>query len=828
MRRWIRGTARLLAGVLAALFCIAMIPSGAGAAERKGEVLRVGFPLQAGLSEVDGQGNLTGYTYEYLQEIAQYTGWEYEFVRMEGDINDVLSEMLEMLERGELDLLGGMNHSDALAELYEYPSYSYGTSYSVVAVPDESAVTESNYAMSGTLRVAVAERAAARNEQLAQFCAANHIDVEFVYCKSSPEQLEKVNSGEADAVLWVDLSLPDGLRQIVRFSPSPFYFAATKGNSDLTGRLSAAIAEISTADPYFEVTLHEKYFGSRGGGLKLTGEERAYIKGVDTLRVAVMREKAPIQDVDPESGEFTGVAREVFDYIGAQTGLKFQYVVAGSSDELVRFMEDGTVDLAACVPYDYDSADYYNVALGRPYLSSQIMMILGEGVDASSLSGRRLALPEGMGYQGALPQDVTWYGTVRECIEAVADGQADYAYGNGYTVQYYADLYQYHNLSLVPQSGTVQKLCVGVAKPVDTTLLTILNKVVLSIPDDELQAMVYRNAVPEETITLGSFLKANPWVVMLAAAVLALVIAGALLIYYRSRMRLVRQAELENRRYTELCELSEEHLFEYDYRKDRLTLAAKSARMLGVPTVQEHFGFRMGQDGGGQGAAGRELFQLLQSGAEQGRDLQLSLSDGSRCWFRVTAKQLQDAGGKPLVTIGKLTNIQREKEERALLVEQAQRDSLTGLYNSAAIRSMAAEALESGDGHGALLIIDIDHFKSVNDQYGHYIGDRVLIELSGMLGGVFRQEDLLGRLGGDEFAIFMTNVSDRAVVEDKCRLILKRAQALETGEAGLRVSVSIGAALAGGGERFGQLYQRADRALYEVKKQSRNGFRVDD
>ena len=64
-------------------------------------------------------------------------------------LNDVLSEMLEMLERGELDLLGAMNYSDALAEIYDYPGYSYGTSYSVLAVLDESEITESNSPSAG-------------------------------------------------------------------------------------------------------------------------------------------------------------------------------------------------------------------------------------------------------------------------------------------------------------------------------------------------------------------------------------------------------------------------------------------------------------------------------------------------------------------------------------------------------------------------------------------------------------------------------------------------------------------------------------------------------
>lgn len=825
MERIVRGAARLWIAALAALLCIAQLaaPSASGA-RAPGETLRVAFPIQEGLSEVDEEGRLSGYTYEYLQEIAQYTGWDYEFVRLEGGIDEVLTEMLDMLERGELDLMGGMSYSDALAEVYEYPGYSYGTSHTVLAVLEGSDITESNYAMNRTLRVAVAERAVARNEQLARFCENTHTDVAYIYCQSAEEQLAKLRGGEADAALWVDLALEDDMRPIASFAPSPFYFAATKGNSELTAKLNRAIAEINRADPYFEVELHEKYFSHKDESLSLTGEERTFIKGVDTLRVAVMADKAPIQDVDPVTGEFVGVAREVFDYIAAQTGLSFQYVTAGSSDELARLMADGTVDMAAGVPYDYDSAEYYSVALGRPYLNAQIMMVLGRGVDAADLGGRRLALAKGLGCGDEYVGEVLWYDTVRECIEAVESGRADYAYANSYVVQYYAGKGDYRNISLVSRPGMIQELSIGVAKPVDMTLLTILNRAVLSIPEGELQAMFYRNAVPESRITLGTFVKANPWTITLAVALLGVAVIAGLLLHYRSRMRLVRQAELENRRYTQLCELSGEHLFEYDYRKDRLSLAARSARMLGVPMVQEHFAFRIGQD---EGSAGGELLGLLKGGGERSMDLQLPLSDGSRCWFRVTAKQLLDENGRPVVTIGKLSNIQREQEERERLVDRAQKDSLTGLYNSAAIRSMTAQALEQG-GDGALLIIDIDHFKNVNDRFGHFVGDQVLTGLSGLLGGIFRQGDLLGRLGGDEFAVFMTGVRDRAVVEEKCRVILERTARMDLGQPELRAGVSIGAAMAFEGERFGQLYQRADRALYEAKKRGRNGFCVDE
>lgn len=69
-------------------------------------VVRVAYPVQAGLTDFDEYGNYTGYTYEYLEEVAQYTGWEYEFVEVPGEIDESLSALLEMLQNGEVDLMG--------------------------------------------------------------------------------------------------------------------------------------------------------------------------------------------------------------------------------------------------------------------------------------------------------------------------------------------------------------------------------------------------------------------------------------------------------------------------------------------------------------------------------------------------------------------------------------------------------------------------------------------------------------------------------------------------------------------------------------------------
>ena len=96
-----RGTAL----ILAMASCVICLPSVHAIGNKK--VIRVGYPIQPGFTEIDRNGNYSGYTYDYLQELAQYAGWEYEFVRISGDINDAISKTMEMLENGELDLMGG-------------------------------------------------------------------------------------------------------------------------------------------------------------------------------------------------------------------------------------------------------------------------------------------------------------------------------------------------------------------------------------------------------------------------------------------------------------------------------------------------------------------------------------------------------------------------------------------------------------------------------------------------------------------------------------------------------------------------------------------------
>lgn len=169
----------------------------------------------------------------------------------------------------------------------------------------------------------------------------------------------------------------------------------------------------------------------------------------------------------------------------------------------------------------------------------------------------------------------------------------------------------------------------------------------------------------------------------------------------------------------------------------------------------------------------------------------------------------------------------RDKFQQGM--EQAVTDPLTGLHNrrymEGHLESLVGDSAHTGK-QVSLLIFDIDHFKAVNDTYGHPAGDAVLKEFAQRIAHNVRGVDLCCRLGGEEFVVVMpdTDADFAKVVAERLRVcIASRPFTLDDGETMLDVTVSIGLATTiGGGDRPSDLLSRADDCLYEAKRSGRN------
>lgn len=182
------------------------------------------------------------------------------------------------------------------------------------------------------------------------------------------------------------------------------------------------------------------------------------------------------------------------------------------------------------------------------------------------------------------------------------------------------------------------------------------------------------------------------------------------------------------------------------------------------------------------------------------------------------------------------TQVREEGELRAMTAALSHRsetlqhaaltDPLTGMQNRRYFDEALREYLDAFrhvDKPLGLLIIDLDHFKQINDTHGHDIGDKVLREVGDGLRAITRYHDVLARLGGEEFALVVPNMDEDQLVEFADRIRGAVAQVVVASPRGrIRVTASVGAAVWNGRESADDFFRRADTRLYEAKRGGRN------
>jgi diguanylate cyclase (GGDEF)-like protein/PAS domain S-box-containing protein len=201
--------------------------------------------------------------------------------------------------------------------------------------------------------------------------------------------------------------------------------------------------------------------------------------------------------------------------------------------------------------------------------------------------------------------------------------------------------------------------------------------------------------------------------------------------------------------------------------------------------------------------------ELYRSGDSR-MEYRLIARDGRTVWVRDEARAIGGSDGVPRRWQGYLLDITAQKEAQAELERLAYSDPLTGLGN----RALLEQRIASCDGCGqlALLYLDLDDFKTVNDSLGHVVGDDLLVALAGRLREIVRASDAVVRIGGDEFAVLVPAGDAVAVAE---RIVAAFEQPFRIADHELFVAASIGIAV---GADAGQILRDADLAMYDAKR----------
>ena len=199
-------------------------------------------------------------------------------------------------------------------------------------------------------------------------------------------------------------------------------------------------------------------------------------------------------------------------------------------------------------------------------------------------------------------------------------------------------------------------------------------------------------------------------------------------------------------------------------------------------------------------------------------------------WVDLTVVALRDQDGNPIYVVGDIVDITEQKKSEQVLKYLATHDPLTGLPNRTLFSDRLHHALllaRRSNSNVAVMFIDLDGFKSVNDAFGHEMGDHVLERVARRLNSCVRESDTLARFSGDEFTLVVENITnpeDAAVIAQK--IVTKLSVPLQEEGQQITITASIGISIyPDDGEDERRLLKTADEAMYRVKKATKNGFR---
>jgi diguanylate cyclase (GGDEF)-like protein/PAS domain S-box-containing protein len=284
----------------------------------------------------------------------------------------------------------------------------------------------------------------------------------------------------------------------------------------------------------------------------------------------------------------------------------------------------------------------------------------------------------------------------------------------------------------------------------------------------------------------------------------------------------LRQSE---EHYRLIVELAQEGIWSVD-RDARITYANRAlAHMLGT-TVAELVGRSIYDFLDAEDANAARHFGARHTAADGAHELRLITKDGRRLWTRVTASPLRLPGGVYNGALALVTDVTEQRALEQRLQYDARHDALTGVANRHALFDILDGALRAHD-RCAVLFADLDHFKNVNDTYGHQAGDEILRAVANRISSGIRPTDTVARVGGDEFVVVGTPLQqDHDVVALGARIPQALKDPVRTQRATVPVNVSIGIAVATDDDNVDSILARADNALYRAKHAGRGRIEI--
>lgn len=537
---------RILSILFAAFLLLPMLGGfcrvfASASSETGTRTVRVAFAETPGISEYDQYGNRVGLLVDYLNEIAKYTGWEFEYVDTVPD--DMVNEFLA----GEFELMGGTYYTPGFEEYFAYPDYNMGNSRASLFCRKEDGDIKS-YDLT-SLRgktIGVFDRAGEKIRRLNEFLSINGLDCTLKYytheeiVAAGGDLYPFLKNGEVDLIMGNSMEEIEAFRVAATFDAQPYYIVTNVGNDEILDGLNMALEKILDSNPNFADEHYDSNFHSlQSVKIPFNQGEQDYIAAKQTVSVAIMRDWHPFTCDHEGENHHNGILPDLLERLTEITGLSFTYVYADTYAQAIRLVQEGKADVLGYYLEPEETALKDGLALSRPYVSLNNIILRNKAVDYPSpgltcgiINGR--ALPENV--EAAA---VRTYDNVADVVTAVNSGEVDIVYAVSFSLEPILQEHRYMDIVPVAKINNNTNVTFAMARPIHADLLTILNKAIGNLSDQEKSTILDRNLVSigYSSYSLSDIIYSNPLAFISIVSIFLLLLVAIVLISSRAKMR---------------------------------------------------------------------------------------------------------------------------------------------------------------------------------------------------------------------------------------------------------------------------------------------------
>ena len=499
-------------------------------------ILKVGYIPNSGFVEEDWSGHYSGYGYEYMESLATYGNWKFEYIPYKTWL-----ELGEALRNGDIDLMPCMPGD------YRIFRNATRTEHVIGRFPMELVISDAGVKPDMRLGTLPTNYPTPTLPSIAEDEGFNY---ELISYGNHHEMLDAFNRAEIDGYIDAMIDSKRKRNIFAVFDRQSYRILVDSKRTELLDQLNKSMDLMLLDQPHIRDRLNNKYLRNEGFPLTLNRQEREYLNEHKKLTVAVLNDQKPYSYFD--DGKVKGALPEILKRIADDLNVEIEVVAVMDYKESIQYLQEGKFDFLADAIDDFSWANQNNLYLTQPYIKLDYV-----GVKRQDFQGepQKVACVKDTLYtktyvEPRFPQEKRLYvNTIREAFRAVSNGEADMVFVPRNQVIYYIEDTDTYNLSVSTENFFSTSLCIGIDKNSNPSLWHILNKEINHLDFDFIHAAINRNQTSKIHFSPKWFIYHHPTETIIFIVIISWIIGGIIL--YRNHLRHEHVKIIQHMAYTD-------------------------------------------------------------------------------------------------------------------------------------------------------------------------------------------------------------------------------------------------------------------------------------